>query len=201
VSGQKQWESFYGNSVCASGRFINTTVDGGFIITGDLRPRCDTQGLALLYKLDSSGTILWQKSFGAGLDNEGNFVTETMDGQILVLGRTVSYPGYGAGWSDCYLFKTGSSGNAVSGINNLRADFPVQVYPNPSQGQLNIKTGPMPDNAYIEIADVQGQIVFRQKLSGENTTANIQMLEAGTYCYSILNAGQKVSEGKFILMR
>src|ERR1019366_7051661 len=57
-NGQQQWESFYGNSVCASARYINTTADGGFIVTGDIKPMCNNQGLVLLFKMDSNGTIL-----------------------------------------------------------------------------------------------------------------------------------------------
>lgn len=198
--GNIQWESNYGNSVCASARYISKTMDGGYLITGDIKDTCNPPGDVLLLKLDSVGKILWQKTFGGAEDENGNFVTETADSNILVLGRTVSY---GAGWSDCYIIKTDNTGTAVpTGISELQNTRSFAIYPNPSYGYLQVASkSPLVPNSYIQIIDGQGKVYLQQKLLNDNTFVDVHMLAAGTYCYEVLNASGKLADGKFVLLK
>ena len=87
-----QWSKTYGGSGDDRGHDIIQTTDGGFAIIGssqsdddDVTNNAGSQDYWIA-KLDPSGTIIWQKSFGfPGLDN-GISVIQTNDGGYLLNG-------------------------------------------------------------------------------------------------------------------
>jgi len=88
---------------------INSTVDSGFIavgITNDfgIWPDWDVY----LVKLDKNGEIMWSKTYGDTLENQGKAVQQTSDGGYIITGysnRTI------AGDYDIHLIKTDSNGD------------------------------------------------------------------------------------------
>jgi hypothetical protein len=102
------WNLTYGGAGRDDGYHVDETSDGGFIVTGLTDYFGTGSGDLLLFKTNSSGDIIWDKSYG-GLDEDwGNFVTETPDGGFIITGRTKSF---GAGSSDIWLIKTDANGN------------------------------------------------------------------------------------------
>jgi hypothetical protein len=66
-------------------------------------------GKAALLKLDASGNIVWQKTYG-GLGDRASAVQATADGGYVVAGSTTSF---GAGNSDAWVLKLDASGNIL----------------------------------------------------------------------------------------
>ncbi|GAH05438.1 unnamed protein product, partial [marine sediment metagenome] len=62
-------------------------------------------------KYDSSGTVVWQKTYGGSSSDYARSIQQTSDGGYIVAGMTDSY---GAGDSDFWVQKLDSSGN-ISG--------------------------------------------------------------------------------------
>ena len=60
-----------------------------------------------LVKTDSSGNMMWNKTFGGQFDDEGHTLIQTMDGGDAVAGDTA----FASGNEDAWLVKTDSAGN------------------------------------------------------------------------------------------
>ncbi|HET7153314.1 MAG TPA: T9SS C-terminal target domain-containing protein [Candidatus Kapabacteria bacterium] len=117
-----QWQKVYGrenwDNLCA----IQQTKDGGYIV-GATRDSLD-DGEELnhggkdywLFKIDASGAIQWQKSYGGNADDILHSVQQTKDGGYIIAGESHSdfLNAFGAkvnhGGEDYWIIKTDSTG-------------------------------------------------------------------------------------------
>ncbi|HXU26497.1 MAG TPA: hypothetical protein VN698_04635, partial [Bacteroidia bacterium] len=107
ANGNMLWAKSITNMAIA--KCIQKTSNGGFVIAGYGSAPTGSAGFDFsLIKIDSSGNLLWSKTFG-GIDRDlANSVKETSDGGYIIAGTTESY---GVGAEDVYLVKTDSAGN------------------------------------------------------------------------------------------
>ncbi|RKX68637.1 hypothetical protein DRP53_10340 [candidate division WOR-3 bacterium] len=103
------WEKTIGGSGTDVGLSVQP-ITGGYIIAGYTNSFGAGSYDVYLIKTNSSGDILWTKTFGGGSDDYGYSVQETSDGGYIVAGYTRSF---GAGGEDIYLIKTNSSGDIL----------------------------------------------------------------------------------------
>ena len=89
------------------GYSIKQLNNGEFIIAGEICLGAGNTDVSLL-KIDSSGTLLWAKTFGGTAADSGYDVQQTSDGGFIVVGETRSF-----GWPYYvgYLIKTISDGS------------------------------------------------------------------------------------------
>jgi len=114
-NGNISWSKTYGGENWEYATAIQQTTDGGYIVVGGTKT-FDVNGYdnAWLLKLDSSGNISWEKSYGATGDvDEGSFVRQTTDGGYIVAGGTMSF---GVDAWDIWVLKINSSGE-IPGCN------------------------------------------------------------------------------------
>ena len=97
-----QWQRSLGGSVDDRAYSIQQTTDGGYIISGfsnsndgDVTGHHGTNSLNdyWIVKLDSTGTIQWQKSLGGTYIDYANSIRQTTDGGYIVGGTTNSNDG------------------------------------------------------------------------------------------------------------
>src|ERR1051325_5243185 len=74
-------------------------------------PASPTHDDAYLLKTDSAGKLLWSKTFGSNLYEEGNAAIQTIDGGYAIAGQTNSF-GQAGSVRNVYLVKTDSIGNS-----------------------------------------------------------------------------------------
>ena len=107
-SGNIEWQKAYGRSDSDYAKSIQQTSDGGYIVAGFI----DSYGAGSpdywVLKLDSSGNIEWQKTYGGSEHDYAKSIQQTTDNGYIVAGESWSY---GAGQSDCWVLKLSSSGN------------------------------------------------------------------------------------------
>ena len=88
--------------------------------------------------------------------------------------------------------------NACTGINESIASL-ISVYPNPSNGVLNITlTAELSKNASLEVYDALGKLVVKQVLDNALNTINMSNLDNGIYTFKVLNNTNTVKIGKLI---
>ena len=106
-AGDVEWERAYGGSGEDYAESIQQTHDGGFIVAGTT----SSFGVAgfdyWVLKLDSSGEIVWQKTYGGNGGDYAHSVQQTDDGGYVIAGSTGSF---GAGKVDFWVLKLGTEG-------------------------------------------------------------------------------------------
>jgi PGF-CTERM protein len=110
-SGSRVWNHSYGGTGDEYAHAIATTDDGGYVVAGWTRPAGLHQGTDVwLAKLDGSGSLVWNRTYGGAASERAYSVLETADGGYALAGWTNSS---GAGARDVRLRKVDSSGSTV----------------------------------------------------------------------------------------
>ena len=146
-SGAVQWQKNYKNSVSSYAYSIQQTEDGGYIVAGSdyaggvICPSCAIaidDGDIWLLKLDSSGEIQWQKTYGTNSSDEEAFsIQQTRDGGYIVAGKSLD--ALVAGKPALFAMKLNSSG-AIEWQNG---------YGNRSSGDVTATIRQTDDGGYI----------------------------------------------------
>ena len=123
---------------------MHQTPDGGYVICGG----ADSFGAgardAYLIKTDSSGTELWNETFGGANFEIAYHMQLTSDGGYVIIGGTDSY---GNGDRDFFLIKTEANTTAIFNLPNPNRKLQKIV------DILGRETNPQPNNIIIEIYD------------------------------------------------
>ena len=118
-----QWQKAFGGTSNEYARSIIQTTDDGYIVSGyTYSNNGDVSGNHgdadyWLVKINSTGTIEWQKTFGGSGEDWARRIRKTTDGGFIVIGRTNSNNGdvtgfHGGSW-DCWIIKLDSAGNII----------------------------------------------------------------------------------------
>ena len=145
-----------------------------------------------LFKLDSTGALLWKKYYGQ--DYYALFhVLATQDSGCLL----VSYIDNGND-RDIYIIKVGPDGVFVPGIETtVLPEAAYKVFPNPASGYFYIQ-GSFALPAVLELYDITGRKIIRQQVTSNKQQINVGKLVAGIYIYRLLSDG-KAGRGKIVL--
>ena len=109
ADGTVVWQKTYGDPGVGDDELgaIEETSDGGYILAGDT----DFFGEGLtdgwILKLNTNGTIAWQKAYGASLNDDLTFVQQTGDGGYIATGFTNSF---GSNGLDAWVLKLNTDG-------------------------------------------------------------------------------------------
>jgi len=107
-AGTLQWQKTFGGYHNDYAYSIQQTSDGGYIVAGYTESFGAGLDDAYVLKLDSAGTLQWQKAFGGSIFDHAYSIQQTTDGGYVVAGETDSF---GAGVYDTYVLKLDSAGN------------------------------------------------------------------------------------------
>jgi hypothetical protein len=119
-NGNLAWEKSYGGTGIERAQDIAKTNDGGFVITGntfstdvDISKNNGESDIWLI-KIDASGNLVWEKSFGGSQFDAAQSVSATRDGGFVIVGNSKSSDkdaSMNAGENDIWLIKTDVKGN------------------------------------------------------------------------------------------
>lgn len=113
-AGNVIWSRTYGGEGDDYGTAVQQTADGGYIIAGHTSSSGDSGADLWLFKTDSSGNVIWSRTFGGREGDYGTAVQQTADGGYIVTGRTSSS---GAGGVDMWLIRTDGNGNVEGAVS------------------------------------------------------------------------------------
>src|SRR5246500_4256549 len=114
-TGQIQWTHVFvePNSEYSAAYSVRQTADGGYIVGGEVSYAVTssyTQSEITVFKLDSTGTLVWQRDYAAGEDAYFQSLALTSDGGAIVSG-TVDTQTASTYTSSVLLLKVDSTGN------------------------------------------------------------------------------------------
>ena len=122
--GDTSWSHIYGGPLLTGGNCVIQTSDGGYMVSGHTQDwgahDCDFY----LMKLDPSGNMLWEKTYGGDSDDVSKSVVELSGGGYVMGGFTISYGNvFPSQNRHVYFIKTNSVGDMVwkklyAGSNN-----------------------------------------------------------------------------------
>ncbi len=117
-NGVMEWDATYGGDKKDSGKSIEPTNDGGYIMTGSSRSFNWLVPRVWVLKVNSTGVKIWEKDFGNWNHDHGHHIMPTDDGGYIATGH---YNRDEAKAEDLYLLKLDSQGN----WNPTATDFAV----------------------------------------------------------------------------
>ena len=126
-NGEMLWFQSYNASDLDTGLDVDSTFDGGFIISGacwvsNFMTQC------WLIRTDSEGDTLWTRTYGGSHHETGYEVCQTLDGGFIVAGTSSSFHTFGV--DDIYVVRTDSVGDTlwtyVYGANYPDRGYSVQ---------------------------------------------------------------------------
>jgi uncharacterized delta-60 repeat protein len=102
------WAKAYGGSNFDIGYAIQQTTDGGYIVAGSTNSSGAGQDDFWVFKLNSTGSIIWQKTYGGAGEDDAYSIQQTSDGGYIVAGATNSFSS--GGDYDAWILKLDSTG-------------------------------------------------------------------------------------------
>jgi len=107
--GSLAWQKTFGGSNNDWANSVQQTTDGGYIVAGNTWPFGAGNYDVCVLKLNSDGSLAWQKKYGGSNDDEAYSVQQTTEGGYIVAGYTKSF-GNVSYYSDMYILKLDSNG-------------------------------------------------------------------------------------------
>lgn len=109
-SGEKVWNKTFTSDLLRQGNRIQTTSDGGYIVAG--YSLTDAKGQeGYLIKIDGSGNMIWEKTFGTDHADDFKSVVETNDGGYMAVGSINAFFSVERRTDDFWVVKVDAAGN------------------------------------------------------------------------------------------
>ncbi len=211
-----------GSTGSSYGKAINIDATGNVYTTGayadgvDFNPSASVYSItpqsaywtdSYVHKLDASGNFMWAVGMGGTSEDYGSNVTIDSDNNIYTTGYfqmavndfdpgPLAYaltPSLGSG----YIQKLGTGPVGIKENNKSNVNF--NVYPNPTNGILNIKLlAEALEATFVEITDVLGKVQLLETITETNTQLNVSDMAKGIY-FVTLSSNKKTSTRKLII--
>ena len=109
-NGNEVWKKTFGSTPNSYSRAysIVQTKEGGYAVAGYTNGKGNGQDDVWVLKLNNTGTIVWDKTFGGANQDNAYSIVQTKDGKYVVAGRTNSK---GNGRYDVWVLKLDANGN------------------------------------------------------------------------------------------
>ncbi len=104
------WAKSYGGNDVDAGSCIQQTADGGFVVVGNTYSFGSGFSDFWVIKMNSDGSIVWEKCYGMAKDEHAYCIQQTSDGGYIVAGGTNST---GLGSADVWILKLDENGNIL----------------------------------------------------------------------------------------
>jgi len=186
ASGSIIWQKCYGGTLNESGNDIIQTSDGGFALTGNTASfngnvsyNYGSQDFWLL-KINSTGSLMWQKSLGGTNDDVSNSLVATADGGYVLAGY-INSDDYNSTISGSHDFADGWVVK-LGPYNSLTESesFDFSVSPNPTKDLITLKLDKIL-NKQIKILDQFGRIMLETKIESTETQIDLGQFASGIY--------------------
>lgn len=186
--GTIQWQKTYGGGATLGdiAESIQQTSDGGYIVGGysgstnhDVTGNHGFKDFWII-KLNSTGTLLWQKCLGGTGNESCTSMQQTADGGYIAVGDTQSYngdvTGNHGGTGDVWVVKLTSG---ILDVAEDTIDHSGLFFPNPGKDMIYFKE----ELISVQVFDMKGALV--KNLKGSIQSMDISTLSTGSYVLKI----------------
>jgi hypothetical protein len=195
--GNVSWSKTLDESGFSRALSVRETTDGGYIVAG-WSEATDISGApnagakdAYVAKLDSAGTIEWQKLFGGANNDEAWDILPTADGGYILTGPTGYVGSYNVDTSpDCWVIKLNSVGNVTwqDTYGGSGCDWGMRIFADADGGYLMAGVSNSRDilgdaiqdakNGYLVKIASDGALIW-QKRFGDSTIPYVDLTTTG----------------------
>ncbi len=197
ISGNILWQHSYGGSETDSPFSMAHNYEGGWLIgsytnsgDGDVTDSLGDFDYWIL-NTDSTGNILWQKSYGGSSKDVCYSVVNTADEGFALAGYSESYDGmvtgnHGLSRKDYWIVRLAG----LVGIEETLQEDMVHVSPNPVTDAIHITTD-FPKKCEVSLLDIYGRIIYTATIL-QSATIDVDNFADGVYFLEIKNEDVKV---------
>jgi uncharacterized protein YunC (DUF1805 family) len=205
AEGNKLWDKTFGSEHDNTGRSVQQTADGGYILCGIISYRASEESYSSwprLIKTDADGNTTWDKTLGAG-DQQCGDVRQTNDGGYIVCGNNMIVP-----WAiQVLLIRTDASGNKLwdksFGGRGVAFSFAVQQTTDGGYVTCGVKYRPMGsgNSLWVIKTDADGNGLWEGRFDDAmwNSGNSIQQTADGGYIVCGRTSNH-IEEGHSILL-
>src|SRR5439155_243965 len=117
--GNITWQQVYSIGIANFASSVRQTPDGGFLVAGSVKECCFGNADnwdALIFKVNATGGIVWQKTYGGPDVDEAHSIQLTSDGGFIVAGDASGWGAQGNCIFPCphaWVFKLDALGNVI----------------------------------------------------------------------------------------
>ena len=187
------WAKCFGGSGDDQANGLVKSNDGGFVMCGLTNSMDgDVTGFHVgdyspdvwVAKVNSIGTLQWQRSCGGSTQDESFNIIGINDGSYLVTAFSYSNDAdvsENHGSADGWIFKI----NSTTSINEIVDDRNISIYPNPNNGIFTIRSDER--ISMIEIVDLLGNIVLTLNSTSLQSEIRMPNQPKGIYFCKMIN--------------
>jgi photosystem II stability/assembly factor-like uncharacterized protein len=209
VAGNVQWKKTYGGSASDRGYAVIQLTYGGYLIVGNASSSDGDVTLNngasdyWIVRLNSAGTILWQKSYGGSSTDIARGVIQTLDGKLMVIGYSRSSNGNvtnAHGGYDFWLTKLDTSGNLLwqKTYGGTKDDLAYTVkqaadssylivgYTLSNDGDISGGNHSALNDIWVVKADKSGNLLWQKTLGGSSNDYSNSFIQTSDNGYLII---------------
>ena len=152
-TGNIEWQRTYGGSNSDHASSIQQTTDGGYIVAAHTTSFGAGASDSWILKLDSTGTIQWQRTYGGIEWDIASSIQQTGDGGYIVAADTASF---GAGNKDFWILKLNPEGEIDPSCGFIQSSNAIvsDTYIFPSETSVTpVNTNVTPQSTHISPQD------------------------------------------------
>ncbi len=150
-----------------------------------------------LSRIDENGNIVWSASLGGSNDDKGTGMARQGDQFTAIVVNTQSTDGNISGF---HAGETGSydiwfailDENLTTPIEEIDYRVLGKIFPNPAKDMITlVHTKGTHSTFNVLVYDINGKIVYKSRLSGENNSLDISALPSGIFTVQVLDEESK----------
>ncbi len=158
-------------------------------------------------KLNAAGNFVWAKSMGGNLDVEGSAIYVNKSGNVYTTGYFEGTANFdpdisstlnlnSAGAADIFVHKMSQSNTTAIEEHTLAND--IAIYPNPTNGILQIELGISINNITIQVFNSLGQIIIEERANSTLNTLNLQQFPSGLYFVQVMSNNGIIAQQRIV---
>jgi hypothetical protein len=215
AAGTMLWAERAGGTDIDYGYSVATDTSGNVYVMGGFNSSTITFGTTTLTnagngdifiaKYDAAGIVLWAKSAGGTIADEGLGIATDASGNVYVTGRfqssTITFGTttlINAGSADIFIAKYDGTGTGVV-VDEMFGNKEVSVSPNPFTYQTTITFNEEQKNTTLYIRDALGNEIRREIFSGKQYVIEKGNITAGIYFVQTTDGKKNLTNNKIII--